>query len=222
MSNWKSKLENWKSKLENWRPKMNNKIRFWLPFYERKMNAQQQQPILFQSAIMHRLLPSTDCPLRARILKWLATFGVEFISSWDRRKWNPFTAISLNYRTMRVNVTNSHDLFSCNYLILSLTKRFPEMDWIRRRQISARPFLRSEKYFVFHSKHSDSVRFGASERGKCHEFDIGEIHGTATGNLFFLFRGSGAYVFIFIFSCWFLFLSFFEREYNRVELCCRV
>jgi hypothetical protein len=63
------------------------------------------------------------------------------------------------------------------------------MDRIQRRQISARPFLRPEKFFVLHRKHSDSVRVGAGERGKCHGFDVGDIHGTATGNLFFLFHG---------------------------------
>jgi hypothetical protein len=66
------------------------------------------------------------------------------------------------------------------------------MDWIRRRQIGARPFLRPEKFFILQPIHSNSVRVGAGERGKRHEFDIGEIHGPATGNLFFLIHGSGA------------------------------
>jgi hypothetical protein len=74
------------------------------------------------------------------------------------------------------------------------------MDRIRRRQIVARLFLRPEKFFILHQRHSDSVRFGASERGKRHEFDVGNIHGPTTGNLFFLFRGPGA-PFIFIFCC---------------------
>ncbi len=112
-------MPNWKSKSENWRPKLNNKIRFWLPFRRRKMNALQQQSIMFQFATINRLFPSTDCRLRAGISKWLATPWTDFIPSWDRRKWNPFTAISLNYRTMRVIFLDSHELFSCNYLIFN-------------------------------------------------------------------------------------------------------
>jgi hypothetical protein len=64
------------------------------------------------------------------------------------------------------------------------------MDRIRRRQIDARPFLRPAKFFVFHWW-SNSVRIGAAERGKRHEFNVGDIHGTATGNLFLLVHGSG-------------------------------
>ncbi len=83
-------------------------------------------------------------------------------------------------------------IFACYCLSnCFLFYRQTEMDRIRRRQIIARPFLRPEKFFIFRRIHSDSIRFGASERGKRHEFDIGEIHGTATGNLFFLFRGKG-------------------------------
>ncbi len=74
------------------------------------------------------------------------------------------------------------------------------MDQIRRRQIGARPFLRPEKFFILLTKHSDSVRVGGDERGKRHEFDIGEIHGTATGNLLFFIRWSGA-SFIFNIFC---------------------
>ena len=43
---------------------------------------------------------------------------------------------------------DSHELLSCNYLILLLMKRFSEMDRIRRRQIGARPFPRHEKFFI--------------------------------------------------------------------------
>ncbi len=96
-----------------------------------------------------------------------------------------------------------------------LMKRFSEMDRIRRRQIDARPFLRPEKLFIWKRKNSDPVRVGAGERGKCHEFDIGEIHGPATGNLFFLLLRTCASLF-FIF-CLVLFSSFFEWECNRVE-----
>jgi predicted oxidoreductase len=66
------------------------------------------------------------------------------------------------------------------------------MDRIRRRQIGARPFLRPEKFWMLQPIHSDYVQFGAGERGKCHAFGIGNIHGTATGDLFFLIHGSGA------------------------------
>ncbi len=89
------------------------------------------------------------------------------------------------------------------------------MDRIRRREISARPFLRPEKFSILHTINSDSVRFDAGERGKCHEFDIGDIHGTATGNLFFLFRGSGASLFFIL--CLVLFFSLFERISNGDE-----
>jgi hypothetical protein len=51
------------------------------------------------------------------------------------------------------------------------------MDRIRRRQIDARPFLRSTKFRFLHTFNSNSVRFGAGERGKRHEFDVGEIPG---------------------------------------------
>jgi hypothetical protein len=82
------------------------------------------------------------------------------------------------------------------------------MDRIRRHQISARPFLRPEKKSFQHNWNSYSVRSGAGKRGKRHEFDIGEIHGTATGNLFLLFhRNSGVSreIFVFFFKAFFLF-----------------
>jgi hypothetical protein len=47
------------------------------------------------------------------------------------------------------------------------------MDRIRRRQIGARPFLRPTEFFVFLIWNSNSVRFGAGERGKRHEFANG-------------------------------------------------
>jgi hypothetical protein len=84
--------------------------------------------------------------------------------------------------------------------------RQTEMDWIRRRQICARPFLRPEKLYILQRINSDPVRFGDGERGKCHGFDVGDLHGTATGNLFFLFRGNGA-SFIFGFLKFFSFLE---------------
>ncbi len=115
---------------------------------------------------------------------------------------------------------------TCTILLVILFVSFvclyrqTEMDRIRRRQIGARPLLRPEKIWFWHKRHSDSVRVGASERGKCHEFDVGEIHSTATGNLFFLFHGTGASR-IFIFFCWVFFFSLFERESNRDESCSR-
>jgi hypothetical protein len=89
----------------------------------------------------------------------------------------------------------NHELFSCNYIIFNL-KGFQK--WIGYADVKndARPFLRPEKFFVFHPRHSDSVRVGGGERGKRHGFDIGDIHGTAAGNLFHFFRGSGASFFI--------------------------
>ncbi len=76
--------------------------------------------------------------------------------------------------------------------LIGFVYRQTKIDRIRRRQIDARPFPRHEKFFIKTNTNSDSVRFGGSERGKRHEFDNGEIHGTATGNLFFLFHGTGA------------------------------
>ncbi len=100
------------------------------------MNA-QQHPTLFQLATINRLLPLTDCRLHAAILRWLATYGADFISSWDRRKWNPFTAISLNFLAMRVNVKDSHDLFSCNYLFFNWWKDFQK--WIGYVDVKSEP-----------------------------------------------------------------------------------
>jgi hypothetical protein len=40
------------------------------------------------------------------------------------------------------------------------------MDWLRRRQIDAHPFLRSAKFWFLQNEHSNSVRFGGGERGK--------------------------------------------------------
>jgi hypothetical protein len=90
------------------------------------------------------------------------------------------------------NGTTSFNFIFCLFALFIFVYRQPEMDRIRRRQIAARPFPRTEKFSFCQKKNSDSVRFGAGERGKRHEFDIGEIHGPATGNLFFLFRGTCA------------------------------
>ena len=94
------------------------------------------------------------------------------------------------------------------------------MDRLRRRQIGACPFLRSAKYKIQHNWNSNSVRIGEGERGKRHEFANGEIHGTATGNLFFLIHGTGG-ISSFIISCSVRSLSSFERGQNRGGLCFR-
>jgi hypothetical protein len=67
------------------------------------------------------------------------------------------------------------------------------MDRIRRRQIDARPFLRPARFRFLHKINSNSVRIGGGERGKRHEFNVGDIHGTATGNLFLLLYGTGEF-----------------------------
>jgi hypothetical protein len=106
------------------------------------------------------------------------------------------------------------------YLINDLTifsKRFPEMDRIQRRQIGTRPFLRPAQFFVDHIYHSNSVRFGACERGKRHGFDVWDIYGPAAGNLFFLVHGSGA-ISNFIISCFYRSWPLFERGSHRIEL----
>ncbi len=95
------------------------------------------------------------------------------------------------------------------------------MDRIQRRQISSCPFLRPAQFFAYHIFHSDSVRFGGGERGKRHEFINGEIHGTATRNLFFLLHGSGA-ISNFIISCFYRSWYLLERGSNRIELDWRV
>ncbi len=94
------------------------------------------------------------------------------------------------------------------------------MDRLQRRQIGARPFLRTAKFSIFHNWHSNSVRFGACERGKCHEFNVWDIHGTATGNLFFLVHGACG-ISSFIISLCFRSWSLFERALYRVEFCWR-
>jgi hypothetical protein len=87
--------------------------------------------------------------------------------------------------------------------------RFSEMDRIQRHKIGACPFLRPALFSVFF-QWNYSVRIDASERGKRHEFNVGDIHGTATGNLFFLIHGTGA-ISSFIILCLFICFSYFER-----------
>ena len=94
------------------------------------------------------------------------------------------------------------------------------MDRIRRRQIGARPFLRPAQLFVYHIWISNSVRIGGGERRKRHGFIVGDIHGTATGNLFFLLHGSGEFT-SFIIYCSFSSFSLFERGSNRGGFCSR-
>ena len=90
------------------------------------------------------------------------------------------------------------------------------MDRIHRRQIGARPFLRPAQFFVLRTWNSNSVQFGEGERGKRHEFINGDIHGTATGNLFFLVHGTGG-ISSFIIFCLFTSWSLFELGSNRDE-----
>ena len=99
-----------------------------------------------------------------------------------------------------------------------LFDRQTKMDRIRRRQINARPFLRPAKFLFQENWKSNSVRFGGGERGKRHEFDVWDIHGIATGNLFLVLHGTGA-ISSFIICCLFISWSLFEREWNRGMLC---
>ena len=94
------------------------------------------------------------------------------------------------------------------------------MDRICRRQIGARPFLRTAQYAIFHKWNSNSVGCGGGERGKRHGFNVGYIHGTATGNLFLLVHGNGEFSRIII-SCLVRSFSLFERGSDRVGLCWR-
>jgi hypothetical protein len=63
------------------------------------------------------------------------------------------------------------------------------MDRIRRRQISARLFLRPEKQFSIRIC-KDFIRFGIGERGQRHGFSIWNIHCAAKRNLLLLIRGT--------------------------------
>ena len=94
------------------------------------------------------------------------------------------------------------------------------MDRICRRQIGARPFLRTAQYAIFHKWNSNSVGCGGGERGKRHGFNVEYIHGTATGNLFLLVHGNGEFSRIII-SCLVRSFSLFERGSDRVGLCWR-
>ena len=47
------------------------------------------------------------------------------------------------------------------------------MGRVCRRQIDVRLFLRPAEFFIQHNWNSDSVQFGAGERGECHEFANG-------------------------------------------------
>jgi hypothetical protein len=80
-----------------------------------------------------------------------------------------------------------------NLIVLLFSfKRQTEMDRIRRRQIDARPFLRPAGKFSVYTW-NNSVRFGGGERGKRHEFEVGDIHGPTTGNLLLLVHGTGGF-----------------------------
>ena len=95
------------------------------------------------------------------------------------------------------------------------------MDRVQRRQIDGRPFLRPAQFELQHNWNSNCVRFGGVERGKRHGFNVGDIHGTATGNLFFLLHRTGG-ISSFIIYCLCRSWSLFEREFNRDGLGFRV
>lgn len=66
------------------------------------------------------------------------------------------------------------------------------MDRYRRCQIGANLFLRDEELFaVVGCRWTHSVPFGASQRGKCHGFENGNLHSSQIGNLFLLFHRNG-------------------------------
>lgn len=74
--------------------------------------------------------------------------------------------------------------------------------------------VRTEKYFTGQNW-NNSFRTCAAERGKCHKFNVGDIHGTATGNIFLLLHGNStkiSYSIFHIFTSW----SLFERRSTQV------
>jgi hypothetical protein len=95
------------------------------------------------------------------------------------------------------------------------------MDRIQRRQIRSCLLLCPAQIWFPQILHSDSVRIGGGERGKRHEFNVGDFHGTTTGNLFLLLHGSSA-ISNFIISCLFRSWYLFERRSNRVKFGRRV
>ncbi len=144
--------------------------------------------------------------------EWDINWADSFPSK-DRKRWKWFFAILIQIQMVSAYCFLFYSFnWSSNYFLID---RQTKMDRIQRRQIGVRPFLRSAEYQVQHNWNSNSVRFGAGERGKRHEFNNGEIHGTATGNLFFFIHGTGgSSSFIF---CLFRSKNLFERGSNREE-----
>ena len=138
-------------------------------------------------------LLSPDCPRRVRIFGGLATPWMDFIPSWERKWWNLFSAILINFLVMWVSRMKFNYSIQITYHWLfnsfNFCNRISEMDRLHWRQISARPFLRPAEFWIHHNW-KNSVPFGSGERRKCHGFEIGKFHGTEKGNLFFLFHGS--------------------------------
>ena len=97
------------------------------------------------------------------------------------------------------------------------------MDRIRRCEISIRLFLRPAEFNVCESLHSNCVRFGGGERGKCHEFKFREIHRTANGEIFLLLHRIGKIsISIIAIFCSIRDFSSFERCQIRIGLGWRV
>ncbi len=118
--------------------------------------------------------------------------------------------------------------WSSNYFSID---RQTNEDRILWRQIGAGLFLRPAQFNIQHNWKSfwndfrsdcNSVSIGGGERGKCHEFNFGNIHGTAAGNLFFLIHGTCGISRIIIWFNLFRSWSLFERGSNRGGLGWRV
>ena len=89
------------------------------------------------------------------------------------------------------------------------------MDRLLRRQIGSRSFLRPERVSIQNIFDSDYIRNRTYQRGRCHEFDVGDIHGPATRNLFLLIRWNGPVSIFDVISRICRRWSLFERGSNR-------
>ena len=119
-------------------------------------------------------LLSPDCPRRVRIFGGLVTAWMDFISSWELKWWNPFSAILINFLMMRVSRMKFNYSIQITYYWLfnsfNFCNRISEMDRICRREISTRLFLRPAEFFIHHHR-KNSVPFGSGERRKWHGFE---------------------------------------------------
>jgi hypothetical protein len=97
-----------------------------------------------------------------------------------------------NFYPNQNGINNMFSFLRIKFLILLLFNKNRKMDRIRRRQIDARPFLRPAGKFSVYTW-NNSVRFGGGERGKRHEFEVGDIHGPTTGNLLLLVHGTDGF-----------------------------